>query len=195
VSIPISPNDPLFPNAPVLDQDYAKAKQLMADAGYADGFEIPIYAPNGREHRVRAAVAIADMLKPLNIKADVQQQPLDKFFAETEGHGQAYVDGWFDSPGVDMQLWPQFHTGGSWNDLVWKWSNTDADDALDKARASGSADERKALYGKLAQVLNDDLPGVIYWVSNVANAWRTNVNGMHTFADNRLNPAEVWLAS
>jgi peptide/nickel transport system substrate-binding protein len=194
VPIPLSPKNPAFPdNVPNIEQDYNKAKQLLTEAGLPNGFETPMYLGVGRPQREREGVAIADMLKPLNINCNIQRMPIDKFFADIEGKGEFYTDGFFGDQGTDMHLYPMFHSTGSWNNDVFHWSNKEVDDLLDKARQTGDVKQRKQLYGRLAEILNDDSPVAISWVANTANAYRKNVQGVHTWPDLRVWAGEAWL--
>ncbi len=62
-----------------LKLDLAKAKKLLAEAGYADGFEVPLYCPNNRyindEQICQAAVA---MWAKVGIKARLIAQPMSQ---------------------------------------------------------------------------------------------------------------------
>ena len=62
-----------------LKPDLAKAKKLLAEAGYADGFEVPLYCPNNRyindEQICQAAVA---MWAKVGIKARLIAQPMSQ---------------------------------------------------------------------------------------------------------------------
>jgi len=193
--IPLSPQNPLYPTGvTMIEQNYDKAKQLLADAGYPNGFETPMYIGVGRPQRERAAVAIADMLKPLGITCNIQRMPIDKFFAEVEGNGELYTDGFFGDQGTDMHLYPYFHSTGSWNNIVFHWKNADADKALEQARATKDPNERKKLYAQLTDILNQDGPCVIYWVANHINAYRSNVQGFKSWPDNTVRVATTSLA-
>jgi peptide/nickel transport system substrate-binding protein len=192
--IPISPTDPTFPNVPVVKQDYAKAKQLMAAAGYPNGFTMSLYSPEGRPAQASATIVVQSMLKPLNVTVNIQEQPLDYFFAHTEGNGEAYTDDWGDQPGVDIHIYSQFHSGGFWNGYVWKkWHTAEADSLLDKARASTSTTVRKQSYATLANILNSDGPGVFFYVDNSIQAWRSNVKNLQARPDQIFTAREVWI--
>lgn len=183
VPFPLSPQNPLFPkDVPNVPFDLAKAKQLMADAGYANGFSTPLYLGIGRPQRVAEGIAIAEMLKAIGIQSRIQQMPLDKFFADIEFNGEFYTDGWSGDPGTDMHIYPNLHSGGTWN--VAHWSNAQADALLDKSRQTASVDGRRQLYTQLGRILNDDGPYMIAWVANHADAWNDSVVGYKTHPDN-----------
>ena len=65
------------------DYDPAKSKQLLADAGYGDGFEVTMDCPNNRYvNDERICQAVASMLAKVGIKVDVLAQPKSKYFAK-----------------------------------------------------------------------------------------------------------------
>lgn len=174
VPFPLSPQNPLFPSdVPNIPLDITKAKQLLSDAGYPDGFKTPLYLGIGRPVRVAEGIAIAEMLKAINVQCDIQQMPLDKFFSDIEFKGEFYTDGWRGEPSTDSQIYSRFRTDGGWN--VGHWSNAEADKLLDQSRQTASVDERRSLYSKLAQIVNEDGPYMIAWVANRSDAWRTEV--------------------
>ena len=57
------------------------AKELMAEAGYADGFKLTIHGPAGRyTNDTRILEAIAQMLSSIDIKTSVETMPASVFF-------------------------------------------------------------------------------------------------------------------
>ena len=66
--------------------DVAKAKQLMADAGYPNGFRLGFDCPNDRYVMdEQICTAITSMLARINVKIDLQAQTKAKFFAKIQG--------------------------------------------------------------------------------------------------------------
>lgn len=65
--------------------DLEKAKSLMAEAGYADGFKVQMDCPNDRYvNDEKICQAVASMLSRINIKVDLLAQTKSKFFAKTQ---------------------------------------------------------------------------------------------------------------
>lgn len=63
------------------EYDIEKAKQLMAEAGYPDGFRITMMAPNNRYMSdEKIAQAAAAMLEKINIKVDLKTFPKAQYF-------------------------------------------------------------------------------------------------------------------
>nr|WP_246525339.1 ABC transporter substrate-binding protein [Thalassovita aquimarina] len=73
--------------------DLEKAKALMAEAGYADGFSITMMAPNNRYvNDDKIAQAVASMLSKINIKVDLQAMPKAQYWPK------------FDERAADMMM-------------------------------------------------------------------------------------------
>ena len=63
--------------------DVDKAKSLMAEAGYADGFEVTMDCPNDRYvNDERICQAVASMLARIGVKIDLLAQTKSKYFAK-----------------------------------------------------------------------------------------------------------------
>ncbi len=77
--------------APRYDLD--KAKALMAEAGYADGFELSMMAPNNRYvNDDKIAQAVASMLSKIKIKVDLKTMPKAQYWPK------------FDERAADMMM-------------------------------------------------------------------------------------------
>jgi peptide/nickel transport system substrate-binding protein len=158
----------------------AAAKKLLAEAGFPNGFDITIYTPVGRPTRERIGLAVREMLKPLNIKVDIQRVPWDKFINEIEGKQAFYVDGFYSRPTIDSSIYPWYHSNGSWNTTLWNYKNAEMDRILEAARAARTDAEQKALYVKFQALALEDPPGVVPYVINHINAYRKNVKGFQS---------------
>ncbi|HVO91023.1 MAG TPA: ABC transporter substrate-binding protein [Casimicrobiaceae bacterium] len=177
----IPPGHPYYNNDIKNDKpDIAKAKKLLAEAGYPDGFSVTMFTPVGRPTRERIGLATREMLKPLNIKVDIQRVPWDKFIGEVEGKQGFYVDGFYSRPTIDASIYPWYHSTGSWNTTLWNYKNADMDKLLEGARAARTEAEQKSFYVKFQQLALEDPPGVIPYVINHMNAYRKNVKNFHS---------------
>jgi peptide/nickel transport system substrate-binding protein len=178
---PIPPAHPFFNKDIPFKTDLAKAKQLLTEAGYPNGFDITIIAPEGRPVRDRLAVVTREMLKPLGIKVDIQRLPWDKFIADVEGKGTFYIDGFFSRPTVDTSVYPWYHSSGSWNKGLWSYQDAEVDVVLDTARRATSLEEQKKAYLKFQElVAENDPPSVIPYNVNHIDGYRKEVKNLHS---------------
>ena len=160
---------------PIGTADTARAKKLLAEAGYPDGFETTLFVSSGRPARDRIAVVSREMLKAIGIKANIERVPFDKFIRDIEGKAPFYVDGFLGRATVDNAIYPWFHSNGSWSSQLWHYKNPELDTVLDKARGATSDQERIRLYKEFQKLALENPPGVIVYVIDHVNAYRSNV--------------------
>ncbi|NDP42277.1 MAG: ABC transporter substrate-binding protein [Aromatoleum sp.] len=177
----IPPGHPFYNNDIKIGKpDLVTARKLLAEAGYPNGFDLTLYTPVGRPTRERAGLAMREMLKPLNVRVDIQRVPWDKFINEIEGKAAFYADGFYSRPTIDSSTYPWFHSNGSWNTTLWNYKNAEMDRVLDAARAARTEAELAADYKKFQVLALEDPPGVIAYVLNHINAYRKNVKGFQS---------------
>ena len=69
------------PNLKADGYDPARARELMAEAGYSDGFKLTVHGPAGRyANDTRILEAIAQMLSSIGIETTVETMPASVFF-------------------------------------------------------------------------------------------------------------------
>ena len=87
-------------NDPAIEQRYpfdlAAARKLMADAGYADGFEVTLDCPNNRYiNDEEICIALAGMWAQLKVKVKVNAMPRATYFPKLEKFDTSmYMLGW-----------------------------------------------------------------------------------------------------
>jgi len=192
---PIPASSPYFyKDMAVTAADPEKAKKLLAEAGYADGFDITMYLPIGRPTRERLGVVAAEMLKAANIRVQLQRVPWDQFNKEIEGKAALYADGFFSRSTVDTSVYPFYHSTGSWNAGLWHYKNAEVDRLLDEARMVKDQDERAKLYQEFQKAVETDVPSVIAYNQNHTNAVREGVKGFKSSPLLLLNLENVTVA-
>ncbi len=153
------------------DYDLEKAKSLMKEAGYEDGFKTEIMT-NDSPVRGRIAELIQDQLKEININLDIQALEWGSYLDKTSrGEHEMYMLGWSPSTGdADYGLGSLFHSdniGAAGNRSYYE--SKEVDDLLDKAAAEKDRDLRNKFYEDAQVIIMDDAPMVpIYFDSNTA---------------------------
>nr|WP_250813185.1 ABC transporter substrate-binding protein [Neorhizobium tomejilense] len=145
--------DPIWKPYPY---DPAKAKALLAEAGYPNGFTIPLMTRKGRYMKDSEIVeATAGFLSKVGIKANIQYLEPGVWGQVSEKKGREGITfpGW---SGRDPNLvWaPLLHTG----EYQSYYSNPELDKLLDAGAATIDPAERKGIYDKAAAVIKDDAP-------------------------------------
>jgi peptide/nickel transport system substrate-binding protein len=175
---PIPPSHPYFNKALKFNPpDIAKAKKLLADAGYPNGFDVPMQVPQEREQRVRVGVAVRDMARAAGIRINVERVPFASYTANVAGKAQMYVDGYFARPTVDTAIYPFYHSSGSWNKQLWVYKDARVDQLLDDARKTNDDAARKAIFEKFQAVVEETVPGIIAYSAAHVNGVSKKVEG------------------
>ncbi len=79
----IGGDDPKSPKYERLAYDVSKAKALLAQAGYGDGFEVGMDCPNNRYVNDEAiCTAVVSMLAKIGVKVNLLAQPKAQYFAK-----------------------------------------------------------------------------------------------------------------
>jgi len=171
--------------------DPDRAKQLLAEAGLANGFQLIIDAAEADRSIVEI---IAQQYRALGIDASVRiwEWPVLRE-AALKGERQMIFASWgnaFRHP-VDL-LNPTLMTGGRGNYAL--YSNPEVDRLLEEA-AVASETEAARLYARIQQILYEDAPWVFLWIPDEIEAASSLVEGWQPGPDGRVLLADAWLAS
>jgi peptide/nickel transport system substrate-binding protein len=183
-------DNPLLPEAfgytptPVYTFDLAKAKQLLTDAGYANGFDMQIDTqPPFKE----VAEAVAGQLKTAGIRANVNVMERTALYAKYEpGGSQSFFTSWgnseSDADGIlSKQLWSKralVYTG---------YSNPQVDAAIVGGATTVDPDKRKAFYATAVKIIVDEAPWVFLYNPMDIYSVRSRVQGWVPRADALIN--------
>ena len=129
----------------VYKPDVAKATKLLADAGFANGFEFTILVLTGSDFHILTAQTIQQQLKALKITVKVQTVDSGtQTAAQRNGTFEGIVSGFSGTIDPDERFAQTFMVGGGTNYA--KFSDAKVDELVLKARTSTSRDERATLY-------------------------------------------------
>src|SRR5690606_914262 len=159
----------IFGYTPVGSYDYdpERARELLAEAGYPDGFSTTLYSPSGRYLQdIQIAEAIQSMLAEVGIQAEIETLEWSAYLSATNQPAESNVVpmallGWGTVTGdADYGLFPLFHTSehvpaGSNRAF---YSNPEVDALLDEARTTTDGAAREGLYRQALQIIHEDAP-------------------------------------
>lgn len=180
-------NSPLPPkvfgyskDAKLYEHNLEKARELMKEAGYEDGFETEIWT-NDNPVRLQISQIVQAQLKEIGINMDVVPMEWGAYLdGSARGEHEMYILGWVTNTGdADYGLYAQFHSsslGSAGNRSFYK--NEEVDRLLDSGRASVDNAARIETYSKVQEILQDEAPvaPLYYKLDNVG--MQKNIKGL-----------------
>ncbi|MDH5264098.1 MAG: ABC transporter substrate-binding protein [Betaproteobacteria bacterium] len=172
--------------------DRAKAKKLLAEAGYPNGFEVTLDCPNNRYVAdEKICVAIAGMLAQLDVKVKVNAMPRANYFPKIQNLDTSfYMLGWgvptFDAQyAVQSLLRTRVEKSADGDYNLGRYSNPAVDAAVDKLKGEVDPAKRAALAREITKLHKADVGHLPLHHQVIPWAMRANVSVVHR-ADNRL---------
>ena len=163
--------------------DLDKAKALLKDAGYAEGFQVTLHCPNDRYINDEGICqAVTGMLAKIGIKVNLVVQPKGPHFTllqKTPPESDFYMLGWgvptFDSHYVFAYL---YHTrsgkDGGWN--ATRYSNPDLDKSIQGLTEEIDVVKRNAAIARLWSTLSDETVYIALHHQMVAHAMKSDLD-------------------
>ena len=144
-----------------LPHDPAKARALLAKAGYPNGFSVTLDCVNvaWRDAVCQAATA---MLTQVGIRTTLRSAPANQFFPKlSQGTASVIEYGWTPTPDPWSTLSALLRTwdpqgGGAFN--AGRYSNPALDALIDAVRTEPDLTKRRARVGVVLRLVQDDLP-------------------------------------
>jgi len=162
----------------------AKAKQLLADAGYPNGFEFEIVAAQ-RYNFDKVAQVIQAQLAEVGVTAKINIVEWGIFISKwRESDFDSFISMNSGSIDPDIQFNRTFRTGGSTN--VFLYSNTEVDELLDSGRSESDLNNRRLIYEELQKKLVEDSPIIFLYSANTIFASSDSVEGFRSLANESL---------
>jgi peptide/nickel transport system substrate-binding protein len=151
------------PNARAYPHDPDKAKQLLSEAGFANGFEIDYHSPTGRYPKDReVAQVIVEQLSKVGIKANLKTPEWSIFNTDYKNGKYAfYLTGRGSLTDADTLFQQYFRTGMT--KRVLGYSNPKLDEILDTEQQTFDVKKREKLLWEAHRIILEDAPAVPLW--------------------------------
>ena len=197
-----TPTEVLFPpdfwaalQQDVRPPDVERARELMAEAGLADGFTTTITSWSQYSFLSNAAVVLQEQLRQIGIEAElnlvenatmVDQVYTGKTYDIAVTGESAYVD-------PNTLIFQNFKTGESGNFV--NYSNPEVDELIDQGIATTDQEERARIYQEIQALLLEDLPWINLFVANQYEAMKDYVQGyVHIPTGSNIAFRTTWIA-
>jgi len=161
---------------PVLAVNAAKAKQMLADAGFPNGFKVTIKTWSSYPFLSNAALAVQDQLKAIGITADVAPEDNGTFIKDNNTKNYDMLvsgtSGYVDPHEV---MYSNFGTDLTSNNSG--YSDAEFDKLVADGVAATKQEDRKKIYAQLQQKLLADNPWVMLYIGSQYEALKSYVKG------------------
>ncbi len=152
-------------------KDIEKAKALMKEAGYENGFELTITVPNNYALHKTVAEVIVEQLKEIGVRAKIQMVEFTSWVSET------YQKRKFESTvvAVDGTLapssWFEKNETSASNNFT-NYSNAEFDKIFKEAKATIDDNKKVEFYKKLQTILAEDAASI--YIQDASNLIAVN---------------------
>ncbi|HYS16246.1 MAG TPA: peptide-binding protein [Candidatus Binatia bacterium] len=180
------------PNVRTYPYDMAKARELLAAAGWrernAEGilvkdgqpFEFVLRTNQGNDERRKVAEIVQASLKDLGVKVDIQVIEWASFLKEyiKKKRFEAIILGW--GVGLDPDQYEVWHSSKTGPDDLNRigYANPEADAMLEKGRASCVEAERKKYYDRFQEILAEDQPIIFLFFRDALPVVASRIRGV-----------------
>lgn len=129
--------------------DPAKARELLAEAGYPNGFEATLSLPQPYEYARRSGEVAAAQLAEVGIRLNIEVVEWALWLSRIFSGGDYDMTVIGHSEPFDISIYgnPNYY---------FRYDNPEVRELLAEARATGDEDRRQELYARIQEVLADD---------------------------------------
>jgi peptide/nickel transport system substrate-binding protein len=173
-------------------QDLEKAKQLLADAGYPNGFTMTITVPGNYEQHVDTGLVLSQQLAAVGITAQVQEVAWETWVNDVY-KGRQYegtVSGIAASNMTAREMLERYTTTHSKNFI--NFSDAEFDDVVARAMTTMDMEEQVALYKRAQEILSEQAGSL--WLQDLCDlvVLRPELDGMTFYATYVLDMSTIY---
>ena len=177
---PIPPSIKYYdPTLPEILPDVEKAKALLAEAGYKDGFKMELWCRDDKSY-IDTATIIQSQLKKIGIDLSIQVMEWGAFLEKLkQREQQLYLQAWNSViADPDYSLFGVFHSSQRLTGLNrGVYGNPEVDKLLEEGKLIEDGPEREAIYHKLQRMILDDAAWGYLHVNELLIGMQKNVKG------------------
>ena len=165
---------------PVKDRevDLVKAKQLLAEAGYPDGFKAEFFQFSGTTYDLDACQVIIGQLKKIGIEGTMLVVDRAPYWESMrKGNYQISVRGDSERLDPDDAYYLYLHSGEIDKNNWSRYSNKELDALLEKGRTTWKWEDRVPIYKQVVETIMEDLPIFYFAKSIISIAYRDYLKG------------------
>jgi len=180
--------------------DPQKAKQLLAQAGYPNGFPVTLITPNGRYlFDSQVAEAVAQYLRDIGLQVAVRTYDWPTYVSTilaplNSTQLQLFLLGWSPSvPDPYFYTFQLFHTSqfppNGFNNFF--YSSSEADRLLELGMTTTDPQLRAQIYANLSRIIWNDAPMIFLYYQAFVVAYRSSLSNVVLFPYEMVDFASI----
>jgi len=187
---PISPvlKNYFNPNVKTYEFDRARARALLAEAGWQPGpdgiltkggerFSFTLLYPTVQYFEPLSAL-VQQYLRAVGIEAKLDGREFNVFIRQMLARQYDALLGWWITP-YDPDFFPYMHSSTAERGFnLPMYSNKEVDALLEAGRRATTVAERERIYKRFQEVVAEDLPYLYLWWPNEIRAWSRRLTGV-----------------
>lgn len=183
----------------IYEYDTDKAKEMLEEAGYGDGFEIDLWCDNTTQE-TKAGEFIQQQLAEVGITVNVE--PMEPAtisemaaYEEDETEIELWYVNWSQND-ADGYMRSLLQSGNipptAYNTAFWK--NDEFDEALEKGNAAAEQEEQDEYYGEAQDIAWEECPWLFLASDNLLYSYKSYVSGIVMCPDATIDFSKAALA-
>ncbi|WP_380182469.1 ABC transporter substrate-binding protein [Kalamiella sp. sgz302252] len=186
---PFSPVSPYHVKLPIPARDVEKAKALLAAAGVKTPVNVTLLVTNNPTSQ-QVGQVIQAMVSEAGFNVNLQMSEFATLLdRQQRGDYQLSLSGWSGRPDPDGSIFSFINSKGALNDG--RYSNPQVDQWLTEARRTNDQAARKALYEKVVQQLQTDMPIAYLYFEPRIFGMNKKLQGFKAWPDGLVRLANV----
>jgi peptide/nickel transport system substrate-binding protein len=145
-----------FKDRPVRTRDVAKAKALLAEAGYPNGVSVPLYYASDHPFSKELAQTVKELASEGGFTIELKGYTRDVYLSQYWLNVPLSITGWGGRIDPSMLLSLAFKGGAPWNES--HLNNPQINALINKISTEPNADVRTGYYHQLQDVFYEDGP-------------------------------------
>ena len=188
----VAPIHPEYAKLPPVTRDIAKAKALLAEAGYPNGIDVDFTVRTTPAWEPAAAQIMAEQWKEAGIRAKITVLPDTQYWEVWTKLPFGFTT-WAHRPLGVLNYALAYRTGVPWNES--KFSNAEFDRLLTQAEGTLDVDKRREIMAKLEQIMLDEAPVVLPLYRALFTFSQKRVTGFKMHPTAYINANEIAVTS
>jgi peptide/nickel transport system substrate-binding protein len=184
-----SGDSPLFPF------DAEKAKALMAESGFPDGFKTSILTIAGNQDDLGIATALQQMWSAIGIELEIKQvDNASRTDQYRNGTFEMRTGGWTNDIADASQITSYFAYSPTIDALHSGWKNEEVDQLFEASQKEMDTAKRAGQFARIQEIFNATGPTIPLYETPYPVALGKNVNGFNQIPLGNNIFRETWLA-